>query len=140
MRTTSIATLAYASLLLLAAVIPSEGNGPPPAFASFEHVRLYDVLHMPAYALLAWLVLAMLRDYGITWGKGIVVAVTLAILCGTTVELLQHMVPGRVASLLDCVLNGIGAAAGATLYLIVDTALHSSPTSSWGRTTPGQAP
>ena len=140
MRTTSIATLAYASLLLLAAVIPGEIDGPTPPFTSLEPVRAIDLLHVPAYGLLAWLVLAMLRDYGITWGKGIVVAVTLAILCGTTVELLQHMVPGRVASLLDCVLNGIGAAAGATLYFIVDTALRSSPTSSWGRTTPGQAP
>ena len=45
-------------------------------------------------------------------------AVILTTVCGATAELLQVMVPGRAASLLDCVLNGIGAAASATFYLI----------------------
>ncbi len=140
MRTTSIATLAYASLLLLAAVIPGEIDGPTPSFTSLEPVRAIDLLHVPAYGLLAWLVLVMLKDYEITGLKGAMAAVILTTVCGATAELLQVMVPGRAASLLDCVLNGIGAAAGATLYFIVNTALRSSPTSSWGRTTPGQAP
>ena len=55
-RTTSIATLAYASLLLLTAVISGEVDGPTPPFTSLEPVRAIDLLHVPAYGLLAWLV------------------------------------------------------------------------------------
>ena len=84
---------------------------------------LQNALHVPIFAMLAWLWCRALGD--MPHGKKLGIAAALSLAWAGLDELHQFYVPGRFASLTDIVLNTIGVGAGMVL-------------ASWQRTSPGR--
>ncbi len=114
-------SLLAAAVVMAALYAGSSIPGEPPADPTLIHQAfswfsptVYNILHMPAYALLAW---TLFRCFQPPLGTrtGIMLAIVAAGVYGAGMELHQADIPGRYPSLTDVVLNGIGAIAGATL-------------------------
>ena len=115
---------AWAGLIVYASLFPFEGWRWPPGVPAWQLLRLpwpryfipFDIAgNLLAYAPLGGLVaLAQLRH-----GRRPLAALALAVLLGAglsyTMELTQQLLPPRVPSLLDGVLNAAGATLGALL-------------------------
>ncbi len=118
---------AWAALIIYASLFPFEGWRWPPGMASWELLRLawpryfiaFDITgNLLAYAPLGALVaLARLRRGGLP-AAALTAAMALGVALSYAMELVQHMLPLRVPSLLDWVLNAAGATAGALLALL----------------------
>ena len=65
-----------------------------------------NFLHIPAYAILAYLILHSFSAFSL---KMYVISFIIAALFGVFNEFLQLLVPSRTASLADVILNGTGA-------------------------------
>jgi len=72
--------------------------------------KIQNLLHFPAYGLLAWLWICGVRTLGITGWKGVLTGVIVASVYGGALELYQFWVPGRFPSLVDGIYNVLGAA------------------------------
>jgi VanZ family protein len=119
---------AWTVLIVYASLFPFAGWRWPPGMATWELLRLpwpryfipFDIVsNLLAYAPLGFLVcLARLRH-----GASMVAALVTGLLVGAclsyTMESTQHLLPQRVPSSLDWVLNAAGAALGAVLALLV---------------------
>lgn len=109
--------LAWMLALYLVATLPAQAPPPslPPAATGWiSWSLLNNILHVPAYLLLAWVLYFCVN--GKTGPRmAVVVAVMIAAAYGGLMELMQISVPGRYASLTDMALNTIGATAGAVL-------------------------
>ncbi|OYU67796.1 MAG: teicoplanin resistance protein VanZ, partial [Burkholderiales bacterium PBB5] len=117
---------AWVALIVYASLYPFEGWRWPPGMAAWELPRLpwpryfipFDIIsNLLAYAPLGLLItVARLRH-----GSGPGAALALAVLAGSalsgTMEITQHLLPQRVPSLLDAVLNAGGTLLGALLAL-----------------------
>jgi VanZ family protein len=117
---------AWAALIVYASLFPFDGWRWPPGVQPWQLLRLpwpryfipFDITgNLLAYAPLGGLVaLAALRH-----GRGALAAlaggVALAASLSFTMEVVQHLLPQRVPSLLDWVLNSAGALLGALLAL-----------------------
>jgi VanZ family protein len=117
---------AWAALIVYASLFPFDGWRWPPGVPAWQLLRLpwpryfipFDIAgNLLAYAPLGGLVaLAQLRH-----GRGAVAALASGMLLGLglsyAMELTQHLLPRRVPSLLDWVLNAAGASLGALLAL-----------------------
>jgi VanZ family protein len=120
---------AWVGLIVYASLFPFDGWRWPPGVAAWQLLRLawpryfipFDIAgNLLAYAPLgALLALAARRHGRAAW-----VALTAAVLLGGslsyTMEVVQHMLPQRVPSLLDWVLNSAGTLLGALLVLAGD--------------------
>jgi hypothetical protein len=88
---------------------------------------LQNALHVPAYATLAlawrWALRAWLR----TPNACALAACAIALACGLLDEWNQSFVPGRVASLTDVVLNGVGVALGMGLAAWIESKTAAIP-------------
>lgn len=119
-----LGTIAYMAALFTASAMPSD-----PEQAAVRPLRelLSNLLHVPAYAGLAWLVLMTLS--GGRWKEpgswplyGLVVAVSVGY--AALDEWHQHFVPGRRADLNDLALDSAGVA----LLLLAHRAMHKGET------------
>lgn len=101
--------------LFVAASVPGQPSGE----AAIVHEvfdwfppAVYNILHIPAYTLLAWALYNCLHRF--TPPRiGIALTVAAAGAYGALIEWYQLGVPGRYGSLTDITLNLVGACAGA---------------------------
>jgi VanZ family protein len=66
------------------------------------------ILHFAVYAVLSFLIFTSLR-FDVEGKRASQLAVITAFLYGVLLELLQHFIPYRSASLIDASINGLGA-------------------------------
>jgi hypothetical protein len=102
----------YMAALFALSSVPDDGGGtgsavlfPPPA--------LQNLLHVPVYAGLAFLLLRALRGHR----HAALLAAALAVTFGALDEVHQMFTPGRTASVTDALLNALGACAVAVWAL-----------------------
>ncbi len=120
--------LAWAALIIYASLFPFSGWRWPPGMLAWELLRLpwpryfipFDITsNLLAYGPLGLLVcIARLRH-----GAGLALALASAVLAGAglsyAMEVTQHLLPQRVPSALDWVLNSGGASLGALLAALI---------------------
>jgi len=78
--------------------------------------RIANVLHVPAYGLLALLWIFTLRDHGVTEQRSMYVAFLVASAYGALTELNQVWIPGRFPSASDVMFNVAGGLIFIWLY------------------------
>lgn len=66
---------------------------------------IHNFLHIPVYALLTYF---LLKCFSKTSSKTFIFAFVIVFLFGVINEIIQGYVPGRIASVTDALLNGIG--------------------------------
>ena len=105
-------------IVLAAASLMPVRPGSPLGATSIRRT-INDLLHIPAYALLAWLWCAQING----WAGRRMTLVPLLAGCagavgfGALMEVLQHVIPGRVGSMKDLAFNSVGAAAAGVVFL-----------------------
>lgn len=106
----TVGTLCYTVLLTCVALTAPDAGGPTGTILSLAHPTIANVLHIPAYAVFAGLLMLSLRSLNVELRKAIVLTVLVSFLHGTLMEVFQTMIPGRCGSILDGILNltGIG--------------------------------
>ena len=120
---------AWAALIIYASLFPFDGWRWPPGVPVWQLLRLpwpryfipFDIIgNLLAYAPLGGLLaLAQLR-HGRSMGRALASAVLLGLSLSYGMELTQNLLPQRVPSLLDWVLNTAGASLGALRWLALD--------------------
>ena len=108
-----VITAAYAALLAAVSLLPS-GTGPLSGWDTAISPTLQNLLHVPAYAVLVWLVSRAMRLRRL-WHVALAAIACAAF--GSVLECAQATVPGRFGSLEDTLLNVIGAAAAVPIVL-----------------------
>ncbi len=76
-----------------------------------------DLLHVPLYAVLAWLWCRALGEMRLGKAVSVSIAVGITLLYAGFDEWYQGSIPGRTASLTDWILDAVGVAAGSWLYV-----------------------
>jgi VanZ family protein len=76
----------------------------------FLRPETQNLLHVPAYTLLAWLWWRALRLRGMESLRAAFLGAAIAALYGVSDEVHQYFVPGRTASVTDALLDALGAA------------------------------
>ncbi len=109
--TSLIVTLSYMCVLFILSSIPGgRENGP------LVSPTVADVLHVPAYGLLALLWIVTLRGHGMTERQSMCAAFLLASAYGALTELNQVWIPGRFPSAFDVMFNVAGSLIFIWLY------------------------
>ncbi len=112
-----LVTLGYMCVLFVLSSIPGSGeNGHPMDLISST---VANMLHVPAYGLLALLWIVTLRDHGVTEHRSMGVAFLVASAYGALTELNQIWIPGRFPSALDVMFNVAGSLIFIWLYWFV---------------------
>ena len=117
----AVIPVGYMALLLIAASVPGDGQVTPDQRHALWFLQLLapgiqNLLHIPAYGLLAFFWRWTLRGYVRDLSAATVLAFGLAAGFGLFQEWFQTMVPGRYASFSDVAFNTIGAAMGVWVY------------------------
>ena len=99
-------TLGYLGVLFILSSIPGGENG---ALRDLVSSTVANMLHAPAYGLLALLWVFTLRDHGVTEQRSMCVAFLVASGYGALTELHQVWVPGRDPSAIDVISNIAGS-------------------------------
>ena len=118
-----ILTVLYASLLVTLSVLPS-GSGPLRGWDAAIPSKLQTLLHLPAYAILAFLAAMAFCP---AKRLGAVVVLVIAGGCiglGIMLEYAQAVVPGRVGSKIDIAFNSVGIMMGVTAAYFWEMWLH----------------
>lgn len=106
--------VSYMGLIFIASVIPDiEATH---RFLRIVPGNVQNMLHMPAYGLLAFLWILTLRTYGFTERSSILVATVISLAYGAGLELIQAYVPGRSCSVIDFIRDLVGAVVFVWLY------------------------
>ncbi len=108
----------YTAALTAASLMPVGGDSALASTATRRFIN--NSLHLPAYALLAWLWTAQLRAVmrNSSRGRTMFAACFAAVCFGTCMEIAQHFVPGRGAELRDFLTNSLGVGVAALLMWI----------------------
>ncbi len=96
----------YMLLIFTVSSIPDTGHAP--AIILYTPKILRNLAHIPLYAGLTILLVGLIRGWGVSHRKSVVIATVIAMLYGVADEWHQSFVPGRFASLTDVLLNGVG--------------------------------
>jgi len=114
-----IRSVAVAYILLLAGVslMPSGIEGLEGWDAAMSPT-LQNTLHVPAYVMLVILVTASFWSAAQLRVGHVVAVAAVCIGYGAALEFLQLLIPGRVAGLVDVVLNATGALVGCLVLLV----------------------
>ncbi len=106
-----VVTLSYMCVLFILSSIPGgRENGP------LVSAKLANMLHIPAYGLLALLWIFTLRDHGVTEQRSMYVAFLVASAYGALTELNQVWIPGRFPSASDVMFDVVGSLLFIWLY------------------------
>ncbi len=108
-----IVTLSYMYVLFMLSSIPGGEHGHVMHLMS---PTVANMLHVPAYGLLALLWIFTLRDRGMTEHRSMCLAFLVALGYGALTELYQFWVPGRSPSVLDVMSNIAGSLIFIWLY------------------------
>ena len=109
-RLSTIGALLYTIVLTSIALTSPNAEGPTGAIISLAHPTVANFLHIPAYAMLAGLLMHSLRSLNVEIGKTLAFTILISFLHGTFMECFQAMIPGRCASISDGILNLVGIA------------------------------
>jgi len=109
-----LVALGYAAVLTTVSLLPSGGTGPLSGWDKEISPGLQNLLHVPAYGVLVWLVAWAMR-LGRLWH--LVVAAMGCAALGGLLECVQAAVPGRFGSLEDALLNAVGT--GVAVLILV---------------------
>lgn len=112
-RTNMVVTLVYMWILFILSAMPGGENGNVMRLMS---PTVANMLHVPAYGLLALLWVLRLKEHGLTEGRSMWVAFLVASAYGAVTELHQFWVPGRYPSALDVMSNIVGSLLFIGLY------------------------
>lgn len=123
------ALVLYASALAAASLMPVSHESALAATAARRTVN--NMLHVPAYGLLAWLWVAQFRagSNRFSTRRFLAAGAIAAFGFGALMELAQRFVPGRKGTLEDFLLNGAGVCAAACLMWLYDRSRGKSPKS-----------
>ncbi len=112
-RTSVVVVLGYMCVLFIFSSIPGGENG---HLRDLVSSTVANVLHVPAYGLLALSWIFTLRDHGVTEHRSMCVAFLVASGYGALTELHQVWIPGRFPSAFDVMLNVAGSLIFVWLY------------------------
>ncbi len=115
-RRSVVVTLSYMCVLFILSSIPGGENGHVMELVS---PTVANIVHIPAYGLLALLWIFTLRDHGVTDHRSMGVAFLVASAYGALTEIHQVWVPGRFPSALDVMSNIAGGLIFIWLYWFV---------------------
>jgi VanZ family protein len=102
----TVLLLVYMAVIFILSSIPDTGETGDLGATLSPQVQ--NLLHIPAYGLLALLWLLTLTTHGVAWRRSLAAAFVLATAYGVVIEILQGWIPGRVPSVLDALLNFLG--------------------------------
>ena len=105
-HTLLIPAVGYILMIFTVSSIPDTGHAP--AIILYTPKILRNLAHLPLYAGLTILLVGLIRGWGVSHRKSVVIAVVIAMLYGVADEWHQSFVPGRFASVVDVLLNGVG--------------------------------
>lgn len=77
------------------------------------------IAHFLIYALVGFLLMALMSTYSVKENKRILISLGVGILYATSDEIHQAFVPGRSPQITDVVLDSIGVLVGIILFLII---------------------
>ncbi|HDD05194.1 MAG TPA: VanZ family protein [Candidatus Aenigmarchaeota archaeon] len=104
----------YMALILCLSSIPG-GSKADLIFSYHLSSSLQNLLHVPGFGLLAYLWMWTLRDRT-NFTRGALFTLGITTLYGVLDELYQILIPGRIASLGDLLLNTAGVILGVGIY------------------------
>lgn len=116
----TLCSVLYMALIHYLSSIPGDSGGEQDAIwrvVQWLAPNVRSVLHVPLYAVLAWLWCRTLEELRFSKAASVLIAVGIMLAYGGFDEWHQASVPGRYASLTDWVLDAFGAAAGSWFYL-----------------------
>lgn len=110
--------MGYAALLLGASIVPStqQPTDPLQHFFILISPTLQNILHIPAYALLAWLTCDALSKCRPSRKTSLFIGMATAMSYGMIMEAAQMWVPGRYPSIMDIGFNALGAGIGSWMW------------------------
>jgi VanZ family protein len=122
LTTRIVITLGFMALLMVASIIPGRAEPGDSVFiwlVAKTPTLLQKALHICLYAMLTLLWVWTL-DAIQSKSQRLVIAVTVAVCFGATMEWYQTKVPGRFGTIFDVALNAVGALLGlfAAIFLI----------------------
>jgi len=114
-----IVTVCYMLVILATSIMPMEQN-----LGQFQIIidlkpHIQNLLHIPIFAFLAVLFLQVAKDCRLVGKKSIIIVLLFCIGFGVLNEVIQIVIPGRYASILDVIFNFIGAVIGIFLFKLV---------------------
>ena len=110
----------YMGLIAFLSLAPMDAGAKQLRFLAAVAPDIQNLMHVPAYALLAVLWMQVLTQWGRRDGDRVAATVCAAVGFGLVVELAQVFIPGRYASLTDGLVNTLGACLGVLVYLGVE--------------------
>ena len=115
-----VLTLSYMFLLLASSAIPMDRPIKGLQFIVDLKPAIQNLLHIPMFAILAFLFLQVLKNYKFPgWNRNFWV-LFYAVCFGTINEAIQIVIPGRYGGVIDIVLNFVGAVVGILIYCIAE--------------------
>ena len=113
-------TIGYILLILGSSLIPMNRQIPGLGFMINLQPKVQNLLHVPAFAVLAIMLLQVLQSYRLKPISRLVLVMAACIGFGLFNEAIQIFIPGRYAGLLDMGLNVLGGVLGVIVYFVVD--------------------
>ncbi len=112
----TVLALAYMGGLFALSSIPDDTQDVLGRRMMLLEPRWHNLLHIPAYAGLTFLLVRAMSAWSSTTRRHLVIAVIVASVYGALDEVHQYYVPGRFFSLIDMTLNAAGAVLLATCH------------------------
>jgi VanZ family protein len=82
------------------------------------HLLLRKAAHFVEYLILGWLVLFALKPYAMSIKQRMMVVLSVGFVFASIDELIQTMIPGRVGSVIDVLIDTAGVFMGLCLYVL----------------------
>ena len=114
-RKSIILPILYMVFLFSISSIPIKTGDVLEAKNLISHI-IQNLLHVPAYGLLAFLWVKAFNKRELSFRKALVFAVAITLFFSAFTELHQQFVPGRYATFGDFLLNAIGCVSGLFVY------------------------
>lgn len=111
--------LAYMVLIYVMSSIPGavDEGIEPLTVVLWLPPSVQNLLHVPLFGVLSWLLCWAMRSWGIQRWIAITASIVVAVAYGFLDEWHQYYVPGRYAAASDMLFNSIGAVIGVWVYL-----------------------
>jgi len=108
-------------MLLASSIIPGESESRGLQFFVNFNPTIQNLLHIPAYAILSFLLLDISKEYQALKRRKILGVFGFCCFFGALNEIIQMAIPGRFGALTDVALNITGTCLGILIYLLVNT-------------------
>jgi len=105
----------YTGLVLLSSLVPMEGRIGCYSLAIGLTPDVQNFLHIPIFTVLTILWLRVMNRFSMRRGSKFIVVITATLAFGTFNELIQIVIPGRYAGIMDLGLDLVGIIMGVLL-------------------------